>query len=747
MKTTVEQKEINKIVHADHHDPFNVLGIHHVLVNGEKGVSIRTFLPEAVEVSAIDSKACSERSESNEHNTYPLSRIHPEGFFETFIKDREIFNYYFSVKYSDGSTLKFYDPYSFLPIISDLDRHLFNEGNHLRIYEKLGTHIMDLDGIKGVHFAVWAPNAKRVSIIGDFNKWDGRRHPMRILGNSGIWELFIPGLKEGDIYKYEIKTHHNNLLIKSDPYAFYSEARPKTASVVWDINKYKWNDSEWVENRDKTTPLNKPLSIYELHLGSWARKTEEGNRFLTYREIAHLLIDYVKDMGYTHIELMPVMEHPFDASWGYQVTGYFAPTSRFGTPEDFMYFVDYCHQNNIGVIVDWVPAHFPRDGHSLIQFDGTSLYEHEDPKKGAHPDWGTLIFNYGRHEVRNFLTSNVLFWCKKYHLDGLRVDAVASVLYLDYSKRHGEWIPNTYGGRENLEAIDFIKKMNEVIHAEFPGIMTIAEESTSWGGVSRPTYLGGLGFTFKWNMGWMHDILEFFSKDPIHRKYHHNNLTFAMLYAFHENFILVLSHDEVVHGKASLLSKMPGDFWQKFANLRLLLSYMYAQPGKKLLFMGGDIGQWHEWNHSHSLDWHLLQYEPHSKLQRFIKDLNQIYKAEPAMWEVDFEYTGFEWIDFHDWERSVVSFIRKGKDPDNHLVFVFNFTPTPRYNYKIGVPSHCFYKEVLNSDSDVYYGSNLGNKGGRWSDQVSWQGKPCSLNITLPPLSAVVFKPERQRPD
>ena len=736
MKTTVEQKEINKIVNADHHDPFNVLGTHHVHVNGEKGVSIRAFLPEAVEVSAVDF--------NNEKNVYSLNLIHKDGFYETFIKDREIFNYYFLIKIHDGNFIKLQDPYSFLPIISDLDRHLFNEGNHLQIYEKLGTHLMDLNDTKGVHFAVWAPNAKRVSVIGDFNKWDGRRHPMRILGNSGIWELFIPDLKEGENYKFEIKTHHNHLLIKSDPYAFYSEARPKTASVVWDINKYKWNDSEWVENRDKTTPLDKPLSIYELHLGSWARKTEEGNRFLTYREIAHLLIDYVKDMGYTHIELMPVMEHPFDASWGYQVTGYFAPTSRFGTPEDFMYFVDYCHQNNIGVIVDWVPAHFPRDGHSLIQFDGTSLYEHEDPRKGEHPDWGTLIFNYGRHEVRNFLTSNVLFWCRKYHLDGLRVDAVASMLYLDYSKRHGEWVPNTYGGRENLEATDFLKKMNEVIHAEFPGIMTIAEESTSWGGVSRPTYLGGLGFTFKWNMGWMHDILEYITKDPIFRKYHHNNLTFAMLYAFHENFILVLSHDEVVHGKASLLSKMPGDFWQKFANLRLLLGYMYAQPGKKLLFMGGDMGQWHEWNHNQSLDWHLLQYEPHTKLQRFIKDLNQIYKTEPAMWEVDFEYTGFEWIDFHDWERSIVSFIRKGKDSDNHLVFVFNFTPTPRFNYKIGVPSHCFYKEILNSDSDIYYGSNLGNEGGRWSDQVSWQGKPCSLNITLPPLSAIVLKPEKK---
>ncbi|HLA47870.1 MAG: 1,4-alpha-glucan branching enzyme [Nitrospinae bacterium RIFCSPLOWO2_02_FULL_39_110] len=733
MKTTVGQKEIEKIITANHHDPFQVLGIHQITVDDRRGITIRAFLPEAVEVSAVDS--------DNQQNIYTLSSIHPDGFFETFIEDRNIFSYQFLIKTRNGNLIKSHDPYSFLPLIGDLDRHLFNEGNHLQIYEKLGAHIMDLDGITGVHFSVWAPNAKRVSVIGDFNRWDGRRHPMRILGNSGIWELFIPGLKEGDIYKFEIKTRHNHLLIKSDPYAFYSEVRPKSASVVWDINKYKWNDSEWLENRDKTTPLNKPLSIYEVHLGSWARKVEENNRFLTYREIAHLLVDYIKNTGYTHIELLPIMEHPFDASWGYQVTGYFAPTSRFGTPEDFMYFIDYCHQNNIGVIVDWVPAHFPRDGHSLIQFDGTALYEHEDPKKGAHPDWGTLIFNYGRHEVRNFLTSNVLFWCKKYHLDGLRVDAVASMLYLDYSKRHGEWVPNTYGGRENLEAIDFLKKMNEVIHAEFPGIMTIAEESTSWGGVSRPTYLGGLGFTFKWNMGWMHDILDFFSKDPIYRKHHHNNLTFAMLYAFHENFILVLSHDEVVHGKASLLSKMPGDFWQKFANLRLLLSYMYAQPGKKLLFMGGDIGQWNEWNHNRSLDWHLLQYEPHSKLQSFIKDLNHLYRSEPAMREVDFEYSGFEWIDFHDWERSIISFIRWGKDPDNHLVFVFNFTPAPRFNYKIGVPSHCFYEEVLNSDSDVYYGSNLGNQGGKWSNQVSWQGKPCSLKITLPPLSAVVFKP------
>jgi 1,4-alpha-glucan branching enzyme len=742
MEIIAEQREIEKIIHADHHDPFSILGIHPVQVDGERGVSIRAFLPEAAEASAVDSQ--------DPNSAYPLSLIHPDGFFELFVQNREIFSYYIIIKTHDGNLLKFHDPYSFLPIIGDIDRHLFNEGNHFLIYEKLGAHLIDVNGIKGVHFAVWAPNAKRVSIIGDFNKWDGRRHPMRILGSSGIWELFIPGIKEGEIYKFEIKTQANHLLVKADPYAFYSEVRPKSASIVWDINKYEWNDGEWMARRENTNHLNMPVAIYEVHFGSWARhvlskvegKAEGGNRFLTYREIAPLLVDYVNDMGYTHIELMPVMEHPFDASWGYQVTGYFAPTSRFGTPEDFMYFVDYCHQNNIGVIVDWVPAHFPRDGHSLIRFDGTALYEHEDPRKGEHPDWGTLIFNYGRHEVRNFLISNVLFWCRKYHLDGIRVDAVASMLYLDYSKRHGEWVPNIYGGRENLEAIDFLKRLNEIVHGRFPGIITIAEESTAWGGVSSPTYLGGLGFTFKWNMGWMHDILDFMTKDPIFRKYHHNNLTFAMLYAFHENFILVLSHDEVVHGKASLLGKMPGDIWQKFANLRLLLSYMYAQPGKKLLFMGGDIGQWNEWKHNQSLDWHLLQYESHAKLQRFVKDLNHLYKSEAAMWEIDFEYAGFEWIDFHDWERSIVSFIRRGKDPDNHLVFVFNFTPAPRFNYRIGVPSHCLYKEILNSDASIYCGSNLGNEGGRWSDQIPWQWKPCSLEITLPPLSSLVFKPE-----
>ncbi|MBI4379303.1 MAG: 1,4-alpha-glucan branching protein GlgB [Nitrospinae bacterium] len=742
MEIIAEQREIEKIIHADHHDPFSILGIHPVQVDGERGVSIRAFLPEAVEASVVDSQ--------DPNNVHPLSLIHPDGFFELFIQNREIFSYYFIIKTRDGNLLKFHDPYSFLPIIGDIDRHLFNEGNHFLIYEKLGAHLIDVNGIKGVHFAVWAPNAKRVSIIGDFNKWDGRRHPMRILGSSGIWELFIPGIREGEIYKFEIKTQANHLLVKADPYAFYSEVRPKSASIVWDINKYKWNDGEWMSRRENTNHLNMPVAIYEVHLGSWARhvlskvegKVEEGNRFLTYKEIAPLLVDYVNDMGYTHIELMPVMEHPFDASWGYQVTGYFAPTSRFGTPEDFMYFVDYCHQNNVGVLVDWVPAHFPRDGHSLIRFDGTALYEHEDPRKGEHPDWGTLIFNYGRHEVRNFLISNVLFWCRKYHLDGIRVDAVASMLYLDYSKRHGEWVPNIYGGRENLEAIDFLKRLNEIVHGRFPGIITMAEESTAWGGVSSPTYLGGLGFTFKWNMGWMHDILDFMTKDPIFRKYHHNNLTFAMLYAFHENFILVLSHDEVVHGKASLLGKMPGDIWQKFANLRLLLSYMYSQPGKKLLFMGGDIGQWNEWNHNQSLDWHLLQYESHAKLQRFVKDLNHLYKSEAAMWEIDFEYAGFEWIDFHDWERSIVSFIRRGKDPDNHLVFVFNFTPAPRFNYRIGVPSHCLYKEILNSDASIYCGSNLGNEGGRWADQIPWQWKPCSLEITLPPLSSLVFKPE-----
>ncbi|MEW6001607.1 MAG: 1,4-alpha-glucan branching protein GlgB, partial [Nitrospirota bacterium] len=662
---------------------------------------------------------------------------------EVLIGDRkEVFPYRISVKSFDGRKSEFYEPYSFLPVLTDFDLHLMGEGSHYRQYEKLGAHLMEIKGIKGVHFAVWAPNAKRVSVIGNFNKWDGRRHPMRVLGPSGIWEIFIPGLKEGELYKFEIKSKFKNYIsIKADPYAFYFELRPKSASIVYDINKYKWNDNKWIEMRSKKNWFESPLSIYEVHLGSWMRVPEEGNRWLTYRELADKLIKYVKEMGYTDIELLPVTEHPLDASWGYQTIGYFAPTSRYGKPEDFMYFVDKCHQNNIGVILDWVPSHFPTDGHGPGFFDGTCLYEHEDPRKGFHPDWGTKIFNYGRNEVKNFLLSNALFWFEKYHIDGLRVDAVASMLYLDYSRREGEWIPNIHGGRENLEAIDFIKKFNEIVHQHHPSVLTVAEESTAWPSVSRPTYLGGLGFSLKWNMGWMNDTLEYFSKNPVHRKYHHNNLTFSLLYAFTENFILVLSHDEVVHGKRSLLNKMPGDMWPKFANLRLLYGFMYCHPGKKLLFMGGEIGQWDEWYHEKSLDWHLLNYTQHKRLQKFVIDLNHIYQSEPALYEVDFSYHGFEWIDFTDADSGVISFIRKAKDANNFLVILCNFTPVPRTGYRIGVPEKCFYKEILNSDSKNYWGSNMGNAGGLNAEAIPWHKRPYSINATLPPLSIIILKP------
>lgn len=627
------------------------------------------------------------------------------------------------------------------PFITDFDLHLFGEGKHYKIYEKLGAHIREMNGIKGVHFALWAPNARGISVIGDFNRWNKKTHPMKPRGSSGIWELFIPGIGEGEIYKFWVRSRFGNYAEeKADPFGFYFEVRPKSATIVYDIDKFKWTDHEWLSEREKKNWLESPISIYEVHLNSWRRVPEEGNRFLTYRELAHTLIPYVKEMGYTHIELLPIMEHPLDESWGYQLIGYFAPTSRFGTPEDFMYFVNQCHLNNIGVILDWVPAHFPKDPHGLARFDGTYLYEHEDQRKGEHKDWGTSIFNYGRNEVGNFLLSSALFWLEKYHIDGLRLDAVASMLYLNYSRKPGDWIPNIYGGNENLEAIAFLKRFSEIVHQYHLGVLTIAEESTAWPMVSRPTYVGGLGFSLKWNMGWMHDILEYFSKDPIHRKYYHNNLTFSLLYAFTENFILVLSHDEVVHGKRSILDKMPGDLWQRFANARLLYGFMYCHPGKKLLFMGGEIGQWVEWRFNESLDWHLLQYEPHQRVQRYVKDLNNLYRQEPALYEIDFHHTGFEWIDFGDWEQSIVSFIRRAKNPEDFLVMVFNFTPVPRFGYRIGVPQRGFYKELLNSDSGIYGGSNIGNSGGLEAEPIPWHGRPFSLNLTLPPLGMVIFK-------
>jgi 1,4-alpha-glucan branching enzyme len=737
------KEQIKLIVNANHWDPFQVLGNHIIEKTGKKSIAVRAFLPEAEKAWVIIESEV--RSQKSEAKSKSMKKIHKHGFFETIFDDKKnVFPYRIRIKSHDGIISEFNDPYSFMPVLTDFDIHLIGEGSHYKTYEKLGSHVMEINGIRGVHFAVWAPNARRVSVIGDFNKWDGRRHPMRVLGSSGIWEIFIPGFKEGEIYKFEIKSKSSKfILIKADPYAFYFELRPRSASIVCDINKYQWNDNKWMEIRSKKDWFESPVSIYEVHLGSWMRLPEEGNRWLTYRETADRLVRYVKEMGYTHIELLPVTEHPLDASWGYQTLGYFAPTSRYGTPEDFMYFVDKCHQNSIGVILDWAPAHFPTDGHGLGLFDGTYLYEHEDPKKGFHPDWGTKIFNYGRKEVKNFLLSNALFWFEKYHIDGLRVDAVASMIYLDYSRNEGEWIPNMFGGRENLEAIDFIKKFNEIVYQYHLGILNIAEESTAWPSVSRPTYLGGLGFSFKWNMGWMNDTLEFFSKDPVHRKYHHNNLTFSLLYAFTENFILVLSHDEVVHGKRSMLSKMPGDMWQKFANLRLTYGFMFSHPGKKLLFMGGEFGQWDEWNHDKSIDWHLLNSMPHRRLQKFVMDLNHVYQSEPALYEVDFSYQGFEWIDFRDTENSTISFMRKAKDPDNFLAIVCNFTPVPRIGYRIGVPEICFYKEILNSDSQIYWGSNMGNAGGINADEIPWHGKPYSIYITLPPLSVLIFKPMR----
>jgi 1,4-alpha-glucan branching enzyme len=627
-----------------------------------------------------------------------------------------------------------------ISMLSDDDLFLFNEGSHYRLYEKLGAHPMTVDKVDGTYFAVWAPNARQVSVIGEFNNWDKSSHKLYPKGQSGIWEGFIAGVTKGELYKYYLVSHqHGYRVEKADPFAFHTEIPPKTASVAWELD-YSWKDQAWMNKRHAHNALDAPISIYEVHVGSWQRMPEEGNRYLSYRELAPRLAEYIKQLGFTHVEFLPIMEHPFYGSWGYQFTGYFAPTSRYGTPQDFMYLVDYLHQHDIGVILDWVPSHFPNDEHGLGYFDGTHLYEHGDPRQGIHPEWNSFIFNYGRDEVRSFLLSSALFWLDKYHVDGLRVDAVASMLYLDYGRKAGEWIPNKYGGRENLEATAFLRRFNEVVYQESPGVQTIAEESTSWPMVSRPTYLGGLGFGLKWDMGWMHDTLEYMTKDPIYRKYHHNNLTFRLIYAFFENFILPLSHDEVVHGKGSLLGKMPGDDWQKFANLRLLFGYMYAQPGKKLLFMGGELGQWREWAHDESLEWHLLEYPPHSGLKHWVEDLNRFYRGQPALYELDFEQAGFEWIDCNDVEHSVVSLTRRGRSPDDFLVAVCNFTPTTHPNYRIGVPQPGFWKELLNSDAREYGGSGQGNLGGKEAAPIPLHRRPYSLTINLPPLAAVFFK-------
>ena len=627
-------------------------------------------------------------------------------------------------------------------LLADDDIYLFNEGSHFRLYERLGSHLAEHDGESGLYFAVWAPNAERVSVIGDFNSWDRASHPLRARASSGIWEGFVPGLAIGVCYKYWIESRHNGYKVeKADPFAVHAETPPKTASVTWDLG-YEWGDATWMAERDARNRLDAPISVYEVHLGSWRRVPEEGNRWLSYRETAPLLAEYVKDMGYTHVELMPVMEHPFYGSWGYQVTGYFAPTSRYGTPQDFMYLVDYLHQQGVGVILDWVPSHFPTDQHGLGYFDGTHLFEHADPQKGFHPDWMSLIFNYGRDEVRSFLISSALFWLDRYHADGLRVDGVASMLYLDYSRKEGEWIANIHGGRENLEAVDFLRRFNREAYGAHPDIQTIAEESTAWGGVSRPTYLGGLGFGLKWDMGWMHDTLVYIAHDPIHRRFHHNELTFRMIYAFTENFVLSLSHDEVVHGKASLISKMPGDDWQKAANLRLLLAYMTAQPGKKLMFMGGEFGQWKEWEHESSLSWEALDHGFHRGIQACSRDLNRLYASETAMHQLDTDPAGFEWVDANDSLASTISFLRKGRDSAERILVVCNFTPVVRNNYRVGVPRAGFWRETLNTDATDYGGSGAGNLGGVNAMPVPFHGRPYSLNLTLPPLAALFFKPE-----
>ena len=628
-------------------------------------------------------------------------------------------------------------------ILSDFDHYLMGEGSHERSYEKMGSHLVEIDGIRGVHFAVWAPNARQVYLMGDFNSWNGESHPLSS-SSSGIWTLFVPQLGENTVYKYRVVSQSGESFEKADPYGFAMELRPKTASVVTDLDRYQWSDSDWMNRRVEQQNLGRPISIYEVHLSSWRKVPDDkwGSRYLTYRELAEELIPYAVEMGFTHIELLPIAEHPFDASWGYQVLGFYAPTSRFGTPEDLMYFIDQCHQHQLGVILDWVPAHFPKDGAGLNFFDGTHLYAHTDPRQGEHQDWGTMIFNYGRHEVRAFLISNALFWLDKYHFDGLRVDAVASMLYLDYSREEGQWLPNQYGGRENLDAISFLQKMNEVVHGVFPGVLTMAEESTAWPMVSRPTYTGGLGFSLKWNMGWMHDTLGYMSKDPIHRKYHQNDMTFGLLYAFTENFILPLSHDEVVHGKGTLLTRMAGDEWQKFANLRAYYGFMWAHPGKKLLFMGGEFGQWQEWNFNESLEWAALEAPNHQGVQRSVQDLNRLYQNESALYENDFAESGFEWIDASDTDNNVLSFIRKAESSNEFLIIVSNFTPVPWDAYRIGVPKHGFYKEIFNSDSEHYWGSNVGNQGGQATESIPMHGHQQSLSLILPPLATIMLKLE-----
>jgi 1,4-alpha-glucan branching enzyme len=717
---------LRRVVEARHHDPFEVLGRHPL---GE-GHVVRALLPGTANAQLV----------AEDGRRLPMSRIYNTDLFEWQGTDPLPAHYRIFSDDGHGHGREFHDPYAFAPVLGDLDLHLFGEGRHRHAYRFLGARIMSIDGVQGVLFATWAPNAERVSVVGEFNQWDGRRHPMRIRGGGGIWELFIPGLEAGELYKFELRHRDSGAVaIKTDPYGRWFEQRPSTAAVVEPDKRHAWRDTDWLNTRAHRDWLHAPMSIYEVHLGSWQR--EHAGQFVDYRDLAHRLVDYVLAQGFTHIELLPVTEHPLDASWGYQTTGYFAPTSRFGEPDGLRYFIDYCHQNGIGVLLDWVPAHFPRDAFALARFDGSPLYEHEDPRRGEHRDWGTLIFNYARNEVRSFLISSACYWMEEFHFDGLRVDAVASMLYLDYSRQHGDWVPNVHGGRENLEAISFLRELNAAVHEQYPGALTMAEESTAWPMVSRPIEMGGLGFSMKWNMGWMNDTLVYMHKEPVHRKYHHNQLTFGLLYAFSENFILPFSHDEVVHMKRSMLDKMPGDDWQRFANLRLLYTYMYTMPGKKLLFMGNEFAQGREWNHDTSLDWHLLEFAQHEGVQSLVRDLNKLHRKSIALHRHDFEPEGFEWIDCNDADHSILSFLRKGGE--EVVIVALNFTPVPRNIYRIGIPVPGSYEVVLNSDSEFYGGSNAGTGAVRHTDPIPWAGRDHSLVLSLPPLGGLVMRRRR----
>ena len=747
MKSDLELDSVRRLLNSEIENPRSLLGPHIFRKNGRKAVSVRTFQPSSRRVWV-----CHQSHES----PVPMQQIHPAGLFEATIPipenqesqvsrnqvDMTQINYQIKAADQTGQVKTMHDPYAFDTFFTDLDLHLFGEGNNLRIYDKLGAQSRTINGVTGVNFAVWAPNAKSVSVVGDFNEWDGRTHAMNKLVPSGIWELFIPELPTGTLYKFRVRDANGRFVDKTDPYGFAAEVPPRTASIVTDMNAHQWQDASWMERRRNDTSLDRPISVYEVHLGSWRRDEKCYNGWKNYRDLAHELVEYCQQRNFTHLELMPVSEHPFTGSWGYQTVGYFAATSRYGTPEDFMYFVDYCHQNGIGVILDWVPAHFPKDEFGLSRFDGTALYEHEDSRKGEHPDWGTLIFNYGRNEIRNFLLSNAIFWLDKYHIDGLRVDAVASMLYLDYSRDEGEWIPNEFGGRENLEAISLIKRFNEVCHGEYPGVLTIAEESTSFTGVSKPTFEGGLGFSLKWNMGWMNDTLRYMSKEPVHRQFHHGELTFSLIYAFSENFMLPLSHDEVVHGKKSLLNQMPGDMWQKFANLRLLYSYMWTHPGKKLLFMGNEIGQWLEFDHDTEPQWDLLKHGSHQGIQNIVSDLNRLYRDQPALHEIDFESNGFEWVDCLSDSESIVSYVRRAKNGEDFVLITCNFTPVVRENFRVGVPRSGYYREIFNSDSEHYGGTNVGNFPGVQSERITTHGRDESICVRIPPLGVTIFKPE-----